>query len=68
MISLARVHELASQEGVRQDVIENFLGTLGDMTEDDAMGNLVYDAKSYRWNTLTVRVIQQGIREHFHGR
>ena len=68
MLTISRVQELATQEGVRQQAVENFLGTLGDMTEDEAMGNLVQDAKVFRWNTLTIRVIQQGIRENFHGR
>lgn len=66
--SLGRICELASQDGVDQRAVENFLGTLEGMTEDEATANLVQDAKSFRWDTLTVRVIQQGIREHFHGR
>jgi hypothetical protein len=68
MVTLNRIQELANQEGVRKVAIENFLGTLGDMTENEAMANLVQDAKVFRWNTLTIRVIQQGIRESFHGR
>jgi hypothetical protein len=67
MLIFARIQELASPEGVRKVAVENFLGTLGGMTEAEAMGNLVQDAKSYRWTTLTVRAIQAGIREHFHG-
>jgi hypothetical protein len=67
MLTFNRIHELANQDGVRTVAIENFLGTLGGMTEDEAMGNLVQDAKAFRWDTLTIRVIQQGIRESFHG-
>lgn len=41
--------------------VENFLATMGD-DKFDAMSNLGYDAKSYKWNTATVRAIAQGIK------
>ena len=44
----------------RRTAVENFLTTMGD-SKLIAMTNLGYDAKSYRWNTTTVRAIAQGI-------
>jgi len=67
-LTFDRIRELAVGEGVRKIAVENFLGTLAGSTEDEALSNLVLDAKSYRWNAVTVRTIQAGIREHFRGR
>lgn len=64
-LPVARIMELSSWEGAKTIAVENFLSTLSGMTQDEAIGNLVLDAKSYRWNTITVRAIEQGIREFF---
>lgn len=59
----ARIEELASREGVKRIAVENFLGTLGGLTRDEALANLEQDTKDYRWNAATGRAIQQGIME-----
>lgn len=72
MLTAARITELAAWEGAKTIAVQNFLGTLGPpgagMTEEEAIQNLILDARSYRWNTITVRAIEQGIRESFRNR
>ena len=71
MRTVTRIFELANQEGVQTETVVDWLGTLAGSTrtEEEAIRNLVYDAKVFTFlNILTLRVIQQGIREHFHGR
>ena len=63
ILAADRIEELASREGVNRTAVENFLGTLGDLSRDDARANLEQDVKAYRWNTATGRAIQQGIEE-----
>lgn len=67
MISAKRIDELSSGKGVRKIAVENFLSTLGGMSESDAKLNLAMDARSYGWNTATKAAIEEGIRIHFHG-
>ena len=51
---------LAKNPKSKRTAVENFLTTMGD-SKLTAMSNLGYDAKSYKWNTATVRAIAQGI-------
>ncbi len=62
-LAAERIKELASREGVKRIAVENFLGTLGGLSRDEARANLEQDTKAYRWNTATGRAIQQGIEE-----
>ncbi len=49
---------------IKTIAVENFLGTLHDMTTEDALMNLAMDARSYGWNAATVRAIRLGIYTH----
>jgi len=62
-LSYARVTELANRPGVLTDVAANFLGTMGGLSQVEALANLELDAPAYGWNTATGRAIQQGIME-----
>jgi hypothetical protein len=56
-----KIEELASRPGVRRVAVQNFLFSLGDMTYEEAVGNLELDARSYRWNKETRRAIGEGL-------
>ncbi len=66
-LATVRIEELASRPGVKRDAVENFLGTLGELTREEALANLELDVRSYCWNTATGRAIQQGIMEAVDG-
>lgn len=65
MITADRINQLANLAKVKKIAVENFLGTLGGMSKDDALNNLTQDARDYRWNAPTVNAIRKGILEHF---
>lgn len=54
-----------SGTAVKTIAVENFLGSLGGMTRDDANANLEMDARMYKWNAATVKAIRTGIVKHF---
>jgi hypothetical protein len=60
-LNFARIEALASLPGVQRTAVENFLMTLEDLTQEEALANLELDVILYRWNTETGRAIQQGI-------
>lgn len=62
-LSPDRIEELASQPGVKRIAVENFLGSLGDMTKQEAYANRDQDARSYGWNEATRGAITTGIVE-----
>lgn len=62
-----RIEELASGKNVKRQAVLNFLGTLGDMTYQEAVGNAEMDARSYRWSLETLAAIRIGILEHNFG-
>lgn len=62
-----RINELATKKGVKTIAVQNFLGSLGGQTEQDAMANLSQDAAMYKWNAATQSAIRTGIREKFSG-
>lgn len=64
-ITNARIAELAEKKGVRTIAVENFLRSLGKLSERDALANLELDAELYSWNTATIRTIRAGIREAY---
>ena len=51
MLSHARIAALAAREGVDRLTVENFLGTLGGLTQAEALANLELDAVAYGWST-----------------
>lgn len=59
----ARIEELASRPGVNRTAVENFLGSLDGLTQEEALANLELDVRSYHWSPATGRAIQQGIME-----
>jgi len=67
-IRAERITELATRKGVRRIAVENFLGTLGDMTYQEAVGNCEADAKSYGWDKATPGAIREGSAESFRGK
>ena len=61
-----RIESLASQPGVSRKAVENFLYTMGEVTRADVqgiIGNLMADARSYRWSQETILAIRTGIME-----
>ena len=62
-LSAARIADLSSRPGVDRAAVANFLGTLDDLTQSEALANLELDAVAYGWSTATGRAIQQGIME-----
>jgi len=61
-ITDGQIEKLTSRKGVRKIAVENFLSTLGDMTEWEARANMQMDAGMYRWNAPTVRALESGIK------
>lgn len=64
-LSSERIQALAGRKGVRANAVSNFLMTLGELTEGQALGNLELDAALYGWNSATQSAIRAGIREAF---
>lgn len=61
-LTSTEIEKLASRKDVRRIAVENFLGTMGGLTEWEARANLGLDARLYKWNTATRRAIEMGIR------
>lgn len=62
-LTSAEIEKLASGKGVKRIAVENFLSTLD--TSIGVMGNTMnaqMDARMYKWNSVTVRAIEAGIR------
>ena len=59
-ITAQEIEEYASRPEARRIAVENFLGTMG-TDREVALGNLVLDARLYRWNRQTKRAISEGI-------
>lgn len=59
MIEIADI--LRKNPNAKRIAVENFLSTMGN-DKNVAMSNLGFDAKSYKWNTATVKAITQGIK------
>ena len=67
MLTASRIEKLAKGKNVKTMAVENFLGTLGSMSYQDAIANVECDARSYRWSRETVAAIRKGLTEHFFG-
>jgi len=67
MITTADITKLAAGKNVRAQAVANFLGSLGDLTYQEAIGNLEMDAHSYGWSRETVAAIRSGLSSHFFG-
>ncbi len=65
MLTATRIEKLAKGKNVKTVAVENFLGTLGDMTYQEALSNVEMDARSYRWSRETVAAIRKGLTEHY---
>ncbi len=50
---------------VNVPAVENFLGSLEQLTVSEAMANLRLDMRSYGWSPETVRAIAEGISRHY---
>jgi hypothetical protein len=62
-LTSTEVEKYASVKGGKRIAIENFLCTLD--TSIGVMGNTMnaqMDARMYKWNTVTIRAIEAGIR------
>jgi len=54
--------------GAKRIAVENFLGSMDDITEETRMGtkaNLMMDANLYRWNWATCMAITEGIEKSY---
>lgn len=61
-LTLEEVERFASRKGVKRIAVENFLGTVtANPTRRDALGNVGWDARLYRWNAATQKAIRDGI-------
>lgn len=65
-LSNDRIKKLASRKGVKSIAVENFLGSIFDLSYREALCNLKMDAGLYRWNAATQKAIRDGLAEHFH--
>lgn len=61
-ITSERIAELAGAKGCKKIAVENFLMSMGENAQE-ALANLEYDARIYKWNEATKKAIQKGIRE-----
>lgn len=59
------IKALSERRGAKAIAVQNFLGTLGDMSRGDALANLTLDAGLYKWNAATKKAIRDGILKHF---
>ena len=60
-LTLKEILRFAGRPGVKRMAVENFLGSLADMSSPLAMANLSLDARWYGWNKATVWAIRDGI-------
>jgi len=61
-LSIQAIKKLASRKEVRRIAVENFLMTVhNNESKQQALMNLKWDAERYRWNTATIRAIEDGI-------
>jgi hypothetical protein len=67
MLTATIIEKLASGKNVKKIAVENFLGSLGDMTYQDALANVECDARSYKWSKETVAAIRKGLLKHYFG-
>lgn len=65
MLTSEKIEELASRKGAKRMAVENFLGSIGDLSYNDAVANCMQDARDYRWSTETVGAIREGLALHF---
>lgn len=65
MITSEQITKLAARKNVRANAVKNFLGSVGDLTYQEAVGNVEMDAQSYGWNHETVAAIREGLLTHF---
>lgn len=62
----AEIEALASRKGVRANAVRNFLGSLPvELRSYENRANLQADARSYRWNAVTVNAIAAGITKAY---
>ena len=62
-LTAAEIEKFTSVKGVKKIAVENFLSTLDpDIGEMGNNMNAQMDAQMYKWNDITLRSIQAGIR------
>jgi len=62
LLQIEDIKTLASRKEVRRIAVENFLMTVHhNESKQQALMNLKWDAERYRWNTATIRAIEDGI-------
>ena len=67
-LTLEEIEPLAARPGARKIAVENFLMTVHNNNQrQDALDNLLMDAKAYKWNWVTVDSIIKGINLAFGG-
>lgn len=64
-ITSIEIEGLSARKGAYTIAVQNFLGSLGNMTASEAYANLRQDARSYKWNAATVGAISLGIARHY---
>jgi hypothetical protein len=57
------IEKLSSRKGVKKIAVENFLSSLDDLSVSDAYSNLRLDTRMYKWNSATVKAINDGIKK-----
>jgi len=65
MLDDKTIERLSTRKGVKTIAVQNFLGTLGNMTIFECYANCEQDTRDYRWNAATVKAIRDGISIHF---
>ncbi|HID71577.1 MAG TPA: hypothetical protein EYP29_02385 [Thermoplasmata archaeon] len=61
-LSLNEIKNLASRPKAKRIAVENFLFSMADLSEREALYNLVLDARFYGWNLATIKAIKDGIK------
>ena len=64
-MSIMNLEKYTSRPKVDSWAVANFLGSLGGMTYQEAVGNCEMDARSYGWNYETSGAIREALVEHF---
>jgi len=60
-LSIQEIEKFSNRSGVKKIAVENFLMSMG-TNETHARLNLQMDGEHYKWNWITYRAIEDGIK------
>ena len=59
-LTIPEINKLASRKNIKKIAVENFLMSMGDNSLAASI-NMGYDADLYKWNSVTIQAIKDGI-------